>query len=94
MLFQGKFLWPGFGENSRVLEWILRRIDGDESIAKTTPIGIVPQKDSLNLNGLKEKIDQEKLFSLSKTFWLNEVSINYYYYYFKINTTKIFFINN
>ena len=38
----GKFLWPGFGENSRVLAWIFRRCDG-EAEAETTPIGCVPE---------------------------------------------------
>jgi phosphoenolpyruvate carboxykinase (GTP) len=47
----GKFLWPGFGENSRVLEWIFRRLDGDASGA-ITPIGVVPEPDDLDLEGL------------------------------------------
>ncbi len=47
----GKFLWPGFGENSRVLEWICRRLDGDASGADT-PIGVVPSADDLDLDGL------------------------------------------
>ena len=47
----GKFLWPGFGENSRVLAWIFRRLDGDASGA-VTPIGIVPHADDLDLTGL------------------------------------------
>jgi phosphoenolpyruvate carboxykinase (GTP) len=47
----GKFLWPGFGENSRVLEWIFRRCDG-EAEAVETPIGNVPAPGSLNIDGL------------------------------------------
>ena len=47
----GGFLWPGFGENSRVLEWICRRLDGDAAGADT-PIGVVPQPDDLDLDGL------------------------------------------
>jgi phosphoenolpyruvate carboxykinase (GTP) len=47
----GKFLWPGFGENSRVLEWIFRRLDGDASGADT-PIGVVPTPSDLDLDGL------------------------------------------
>jgi phosphoenolpyruvate carboxykinase (GTP) len=47
----GKFLWPGFGENSRVLEWIFRRLDGDASGAQT-PIGVVPTPSDLDLDGL------------------------------------------
>jgi len=47
----GGFLWPGFGDNSRVLEWICRRIDGDAGGA-TTPIGVVPTPDDLDTAGL------------------------------------------
>jgi phosphoenolpyruvate carboxykinase (GTP) len=47
----GKFIWPGFGENSRVLEWIFRRCDG-ESEAAETPIGLVPAPGALNVDGL------------------------------------------
>jgi phosphoenolpyruvate carboxykinase (GTP) len=47
----GRFLWPGFGENSRVLEWIFRRCDG-EGEAEETPIGLVPPASDLNTEGL------------------------------------------
>jgi phosphoenolpyruvate carboxykinase (GTP) len=47
----GSFLWPGFGENSRVLEWIFRRCDG-KADAVETPIGLVPTPGDLNLEGL------------------------------------------
>jgi len=47
----GNFLWPGFGENSRVLEWIFRRCDG-EAEAVETPIGNVPAPGALNVEGL------------------------------------------
>jgi phosphoenolpyruvate carboxykinase (GTP) len=47
----GKFIWPGFGENSRVLEWIFRRCDG-EAEATETPIGLVPAEGELNVEGL------------------------------------------
>ena len=51
----GKFIWPGFGENSRVLEWIFRRCNDDASArpaAVETPIGLVPTPDALNTDGL------------------------------------------
>jgi phosphoenolpyruvate carboxykinase (GTP) len=48
----GKFIWPGYGENSRVLEWIFRRCDG-EADAVETPIGLVPTPESLNTEGLE-----------------------------------------
>ena len=47
----GKFIWPGFGENSRVLEWIFRRCDG-EAEAVETPVGLVPAPGAINLEGL------------------------------------------
>jgi phosphoenolpyruvate carboxykinase (GTP) len=47
----GKFIWPGFGENSRVLEWIFRRCDG-EGEARETVIGLVPGEGDLNVDGL------------------------------------------
>ncbi|XP_066148695.1 phosphoenolpyruvate carboxykinase [GTP]-like isoform X1 [Euwallacea fornicatus] len=68
----GKFLWPGFGENSRVLDWVLRRLN-NEDCAQKTPIGLVPSAGSLNLEGLHDNVDMEQLFGLEKEFWLEEV---------------------
>jgi phosphoenolpyruvate carboxykinase (GTP) len=50
----GKFLWPGYGENSRVLEWICRRLE-DDADATETPIGAVPRPEDLVLDGLSDK---------------------------------------
>ncbi len=47
----GRFVWPGFGENSRVLKWIIQRLSGDAK-AVTTPIGYLPAPGSLDLDGL------------------------------------------
>ncbi|MEV4423743.1 phosphoenolpyruvate carboxykinase domain-containing protein, partial [Patulibacter sp. NPDC049589] len=47
----GRFIWPGFGENSRVLEWIFRRTEG-KAEAVETPIGLVPKASDLNVDGL------------------------------------------
>jgi len=47
----GGFLWPGFGENSRVLEWVFRRCDGDADVTET-PIGLVPAPGAMNTDGL------------------------------------------
>ncbi|CAG9764772.1 unnamed protein product [Ceutorhynchus assimilis] len=69
---EGKFLWPGFGENSRVLDWILRRLD-NEDCSTETPIGLVPSENAINLSGLDEEVDMGQLFGLSKNFWLEEV---------------------
>ena len=70
------FLWPGFGENIRVLEWIFNRTDQTlaSDIAHQTPIGFMPAIDKFNLNGLDIKQEQlEELFSVDKSFWLKEV---------------------
>lgn len=67
----GKFLWPGFGENSRVLDWILRRIDG-EDIAVESPIGLLPKLSSFNLDNMKNDVDMQELFRLPKEFWKKE----------------------
>src|SRR5260370_17723637 len=48
----GKFLWPGYGENVRVLKWILERVEG-RGAAQETPIGYVPARNGLTLEGLK-----------------------------------------
>jgi phosphoenolpyruvate carboxykinase (GTP) len=52
----GRFLWPGFGENSRVLEWICRRLDGDAGGAETA-IGVIPTAADLDLTGLDVPVD-------------------------------------
>ena len=49
---RGKFLWPGFGENLRVIKWIFERCDGVGK-GKETPIGIVPTPDAIDQTGLK-----------------------------------------
>lgn len=67
----GKFLWPGFGENCRVLDWICRRVEGQDC-AQETAIGHVPKDGSLNLDGLSEPINGKELFHLPKDFWLQE----------------------
>jgi phosphoenolpyruvate carboxykinase (GTP) len=48
----GNFVWPGFGENSRVLEWIFRRCDG-ELEANESPIGLLPRLEDVNTDGLE-----------------------------------------
>ncbi|XP_022092114.1 phosphoenolpyruvate carboxykinase, cytosolic [GTP]-like isoform X2 [Acanthaster planci] len=70
---EGKFLWPGFGENIRVLDWILKRCNG-EDIAKKSAIGLVPKEGTLNVHGLDvEPEDMYELFHLPKGFWMEEV---------------------
>ncbi|CAH0403127.1 unnamed protein product [Chilo suppressalis] len=67
---EGKFLWPGFGENTRVLEWVLRRCD-NEPCHQETPLGFIPKESELNLKGLGD-IDMKQLFSIPKEFWMKE----------------------
>jgi phosphoenolpyruvate carboxykinase (GTP) len=65
----GKFLWPGYGENVRVLKWILERVEG-RGEAKETPIGYVPTRTGLTLDGLKispEALDE--LFRVNAEDW-------------------------
>jgi len=68
----GGFAWPGFGENVRVLDWVLRRCDGCAEAVKS-PIGYVPAKGEISLEGLEDPVDMEHLFSVPKQFWLEEV---------------------
>ena len=69
----GKFLWPGFGENSRVLKWMCDRIDGKAG-ARETAIGLLPNEGDLDLKGLN--IAQENLHELlkvDKDVWKAEI---------------------
>ena len=68
----GKFLWPGFGDNVRVLKWMLERIDG-KAKADETVIGNVPTPDSLDLSGLSISPKQlEQLLSVDPAAWETE----------------------
>ena len=69
----GRFLWPGFGDNMRVLEWVLARCDGAADAVKT-PIGYVPEAGSLNLAGLdlERKVVQD-LLSTDPQTWRHEI---------------------
>ncbi|WP_425433605.1 phosphoenolpyruvate carboxykinase (GTP) [Kineococcus rhizosphaerae] len=69
----GRFLWPGFGENSRVLEWICRRVEGTAG-AHETPLGLVPTADGLTLDGLDvPAADLEELFRVDPAAWSAEL---------------------
>jgi len=68
----GKFLWPGFGDNMRVLEWIVGRCSGGEG-AIETPIGLVPQPEDLNLAGLEVPAARiEALLHIDTEGWIAE----------------------
>jgi phosphoenolpyruvate carboxykinase (GTP) len=69
----GRFLWPGYGENSRVLEWVCRRCDG-EADATETPIGQIPTPEALNTDGLEiAREDLEALLSFDPAEWRAEL---------------------
>lgn len=69
----GQFLWPGFGENSRVLKWIFERTS-NQAPAMETPIGYVPTRDALDVQGLKisDSVIAE-LLHVDRESWLNEI---------------------
>jgi phosphoenolpyruvate carboxykinase (GTP) len=76
----GKWLWPGFGENSRVLEWICQRVEGTGQ-ARKTAIGNLPAPGALNLDGLNLSAeDVEELTSVDSAGWKREAQdIEAYY---------------
>ncbi|MGF3055894.1 phosphoenolpyruvate carboxykinase (GTP) [Microbacterium sp. YY-01] len=68
----GRFLWPGFGDNARVIDWIIRRVEGQVS-AEATPIGRIPLIDDLDLSGLTiPEADLAELFDIDPQAWLAE----------------------
>ncbi len=71
----GRFVWPGFGENSRVLKWIVERLDG-RAEGVETPIGILPAKGSLDTEGLElSESELDFLLSVDKEVWREEVAL-------------------
>jgi phosphoenolpyruvate carboxykinase (GTP) len=76
----GKFLWPGYGENSRVLKWICERVEGTAK-AQTTPIGNIPTRDALDLTGLgMHDEDINQLLAVDLAGWkkeIDDVAANY-----------------
>jgi len=72
----GKFIWPGFGENVRVLRWILGRCRGDAE-AVTTPIGYVPAPGALDLRGIEDRVDAatlDLLLRVDPDDWAHELA--------------------
>jgi len=70
----GKFLWPGFGDNLRVLQWMIDRVDG--RVAGTeTAIGTLPQASELNLDGLKlDRAHLDELLEVDNAAWQDELA--------------------
>lgn len=76
----GKFIWPGFGDNSRVLSWIIERIDGNEE-ARETAIGRMPLEGALNVDGLDISDEQlTELFNVDADTWLAEADLTEEYF--------------
>ena len=70
----GKFIWPGFGDNSRVLKWIVGRLEG-EAEAVDSPIGRLPTRDSLDISGLKLTDRQlDLLLTVDREVWAEEAA--------------------
>lgn len=70
----GNFLWPGFGDNMRVLEWIIKRCEGKVD-AEETAIGFVPKAEDINLEGIEDEVSEDQLkeiLSVDNSLWENE----------------------
>ena len=78
----GKFIWPGFGDNMRVLDWIIKRCEGTID-AVETPIGFVPKKGDINVEGIEDEVTPEimdKLLDVDKDLWVKEIAEMRRYY--------------
>lgn len=76
----GKFLWPGFGDNSRILKWIIQRVNGEIG-ADETAIGYMPKQGDIDVSGLDIPAeDMAELLKVDNSEWLNDVpGIREYY---------------
>jgi len=71
---EGKYLWPGFGENLRVLRWVLGRVH-DEIGAQETPVGYLPHETGIDVTGLDvSPEDLKQLFAVDREEWLSVVT--------------------
>jgi phosphoenolpyruvate carboxykinase (GTP) len=76
----GDFIWPGFGENSRVLAWVVDRLE-NEAEGIDSPVGILPIREDLPLDGLEiSEADIEALFDVDKGSWLAECDLTDEYF--------------
>jgi phosphoenolpyruvate carboxykinase (GTP) len=76
----GRFLWPGFGDNSRVIDWIIRRVEG-EVPAVESPIGRLPVTSDLDLDGIDvPQADLDALFAIDTASWLREAELTEEFY--------------
>ena len=76
----GRFLWPGFGENSRVIDWVIRRVEGEVE-GRETPIGTLPADGELNLEGIETvAVDLDEIFAIDPASWLAEADLTEEYF--------------
>ena len=79
---EGHFMWPGFGDNMRVLDWIIKRCEGTID-AEETAIGYLPKKGDINLEGIEDEVTPEildKLLYVDKDLWKKEIAEMSRYY--------------
>jgi len=72
----GNFIWPGFGDNMRVLDWIIKRCEGTID-ADETAIGYLPKKGDINVKGIEDEVTPEvmdKLLAVDKELWKKDVA--------------------
>ncbi|MDE6780682.1 MAG: phosphoenolpyruvate carboxykinase (GTP) [Ruminococcus sp.] len=78
----GNFIWPGFGDNMRVLDWIIKRCEGTVD-AEETAIGYLPKKGDINVEGIEDEVTPEvmdKLLAVDKELWTKEIAEMRRYY--------------
>jgi phosphoenolpyruvate carboxykinase (GTP) len=76
----GRFLWPGFGDNARVIDWVIRRVEGRVP-AIDSPIGRLPRIEDLNLDGVDIAAeDLQELFAVDADSWLTEADLTEEFY--------------
>jgi phosphoenolpyruvate carboxykinase (GTP) len=72
---EGKFLWPGYGDNIRALKWIFERTEGAD-VSVETPIGYVPKEGSIDLEGLNDVANNiPELLKVDKNEWMEELKL-------------------
>ncbi|MBP8594315.1 MAG: phosphoenolpyruvate carboxykinase (GTP) [Ruminococcus sp.] len=79
---EGNFLWPGFGDNMRVIDWIIKRVDGEVD-AVETPIGYLPKAEDINLAGIEDEVSPsalQALLTVNKDEWKKEIAEMRRYY--------------
>ena len=79
---EGHFMWPGFGDNMRVLDWIIKRCEGTID-AEETAIGYLPKKGDIDLTGIEDEVTPEimdKLLYVDKDLWKKEIAEMRRYY--------------